>query len=314
MKKLGFFYAAAISMTMGLGFVACGDDEPADGTSAIVTPTVSNTLGWSSADGVDTYTIENDANLADGDFNYYFSLSSKSNKVKEAVFTMVTLNSNVANRLAAMLNDGSWVALDEEEAMAVKSHKAAASHRKFDVNLGKILRKMLATRASGLTSLPLPVNVQGACIYVTIPGLEGKATSLAKNVINYWCDYDSEIQPSEFVFGTWDGSTYICNNMAGIGVTYKVVTSYDADGYCDSYVTSITCPNASWAALLEAEMNELAGDFKDFFGAAPTINRNGNTVSVNAVIVDKMEKEYIVALLQSFDWINNAPFLYQIAD
>lgn len=309
MKKLSFFYAAALSMTLGLGFVACGDDndEP-----AIVLPPVPATEGWSTAtDGTVIYTVDNDADTED-ELDSYYSFKVNKNKVSEALYVGVAYNEQIAKQLGNLFQTGQWADMDEDEAglAPARQTKRANISRGFTNNLRGVIRTLKATRAESYI-LPFSVNVSGRNIYITIPAFEGKSLESVKNVINYW-EGNGEVEPSDFMFGTWDGTTYTCNNIAGVGVNYKVVTAYNSDNECTSYVTTVACPNSSWAAVYKKSLEEQASGFEEMFGKAPIITQNGNTITVEAAIVDMIEKEYIVMLLQEFDWLNNEPFLRQI--
>lgn len=308
MKKLHLIYAATLSLIMGLGFVACGEDDPTPKPD--VTPDVPTTKGWSgeTKDGVAYYTLENDADLEDGEYNSYFAFTLGNSKVKAATFSVITGSNAEAQVLAKLFNNGTWIS-EEDDANVKAPRKVAGAIN----NVRKIAKKLAATRANEL--LPIPVSVSGKVVYVNIDKLKGLNFAEIKNLIEFW-DTDSEITADKFIFGKWDEKKgkYLCEDMALIGVTYEVNVEFDSNDICKSYVTTITCPSTSWAEVMEQSLEEQIEVFEDIFGRRPVIDRSSNKVTLEAAIVSDVNKEDIVYTLQQLDWINNMPMFYQIID
>ncbi len=315
MKKNHLIYAAAAALTLGFGFTACGDDDPAEKVEKnpqIVTTNVPSTLGWSQNDseGIAYYTVTNDADLEDGEYNSYFGFAIKGDKVKAAVFSLVTGSEAEAATIAKLFNNGTWISEEDEADLKAPARKVAGA---LGRNLRAAVKKVANTRANML--LPIPVLVSGKVIYINIPQLEGLSVAEVKNVMLYW-NTDANIDADKFIFGKWDEKkgTYTCTNMGGVNITYVVNVEFNSNEYCTKYLTTVTCPNPSWAQVMYSSLEDQCDTFEDMFGRRPVLSITGNVVSVDAAIINDVKKESIENALMQLDWINNMPMLYLMAE
>ena len=87
---------------------------------------------------------------------------------------------------------------------------------------------------------------------------------------------------------------------------YEISTQYDGDALTD-FTTTLTLPNATWAWALEESFNEQAQDYIEIFGEAPEVSRNGNQVTVKAIIAGPVTREQAEDYIIVLDMMMNMP-------
>lgn len=313
MKKfIASFVALATALSVGLS--ACSDDDddkdpkdPSGTDKELVSDNVPQ-AGWQgdAANGIITYS----EGYEEDDINSYFAFDMKNSVCQSAVYNVVMESASQAKQIAKMLNDGSWANIDDDEEDDDYDYAPAKNRRlAFDIaNSIKRIAKGMSTRAN---TLSIPVEQDGAVIYIALPNMKGVAIEDLRDVMALW--YDTEyIVPDRVIFGKYENGVYTCSNMHGLDIDYRVETKYNADGYCTKYTTTLTLPDKNWAQVFYDTYEEQMWDFEQQFGQRPDLKLDGNKMILDAVIAGEVSREQIEQTIYSLDWINNRPLIFSL--
>lgn len=291
-----------------MGFTACSnDDDPTQGVEeGLVSETVPSTEGWSGSleNGIATYTPSGYY-----DYDGYYAFSFKDGICGDAVFNMICESEEEASYLCDLLNNGSF---DDLETKSCSTEAPETSVLAQSLKLLKLVKKTLAkgqpeTRAD---LLGISCSQSGKVVFFKLECFRNKSGEVVRTAINAWeSDFDISSLPETPLFGTYDRSTgkYVNDNIMGIANTkYEISTQFSGD-ILTEFVTTLSLPNATWATLLEESFNEQVQDYIDIFGDAPEISRNGNTVTVKAIIVGEVQRVFVEQYIVMLDLIMNKP-------
>lgn len=321
MKKISTYIVAASTM-LALAFNSCksGDDDDFEPLiqedKALVNSDVPGE-GWSgnTENGILKYAP---SEYDKEDPNTYFAFKMKDGVCEKAVINIVMYNTSQAKQFAQILNNGTWVDIDDEDEDEDEDDEedeyyfraeAKSHHIAFTYSLLKRISRYNASR-SGYT-LPIPVQQEGKVIYIYLPNMTGLYASDIEKAVNLWSG-DYSIIPNHIIFGTYVNGVYTCNNMHGMNIDYVVETKFNTYGYCTKYTTTITLPSENWAELYYDAFEDQLWDFEQQFGQSPDLNITGKTVILDAVIVGNVTQEHIDSMIYSLDWLNNCPFIYSL--
>lgn len=288
---------------------ACSDDDEGGNggvdNGALVSDQVPDTPGWSGStdNGVCTYTPQG---VDYQDYPGYYAFDFKDGVCQEAVYDLVCESEMEAQYISNVLNNGTFEDLmgDEEYSLAsatTDQKSLLGQSLRYLQTLRKVMAKTVpATRAD---LLGISCTQSGKVIVFKLDCFKGKDGETTQYVMQAWdTGLTLDSLPDAPVFGTYNEATgqYVNNSIMGIANSrYEINTSYEGDILTD-FTTTLTLPNATWALLLEEGFNEQAQDYIEMFGQAPEISRNGNSVSVKAVILNDVTraetKSYIIVL------------------
>ena len=305
----------AIMWMFGVLFCAtaclCGcsdDDEGGNGgvdNGELVSSQVPDTPGWagSTDNGVCTYTPQG---VDYQDYPGYYAFDFEGGVCQEAVYNLVCSSEAEAKYMSDFLNNGSFDdLLGDEEYSLLPLPADSRSVLAQAVKQLQAVRKVMtqAKPATRADLLGISCTQSGKVVVFKLDCFKGKDGETAKFVMQAWdTGLTLDSLPDAPVFGSYNEATgqYVNNSIMGIANSrYEISTSYEGDILTD-FTTTLTLPNATWALLLEESFNEQAQDYIEMFGQAPEISRNGNSVSVKAVILNDVTraetKSYIIVL------------------
>lgn len=293
-----------------MGFTACSDDDdPTQGVEdGLVSETVPSTEGWSGSleNGIATYT-------SSGYYDYdgYYAFSFKDGICGDAVFNMICESEAEASYLCNLLNNGSFDDLEIESytKMAPETSILSQSLKQLELVKKMFAKGQASTRAD---LLGISCSQSGKVVFFKLECFRNKSGEVVRTAINAWeSNLDISSLPDSPLFGTYDRNTgkYVNNNIMGIANTkYEISAQFSGDMLTE-FVTTLSLPNATWAALLEETFNEQAEEYIDIFGEAPEISHNGNTVTVKAIIVGEVQREFVEQYIVLLDIIMNRPIV-----
>ena len=319
-SRLGVWsMCAAVALFTAVSFTSCSSDDDGGGNGGDEGGLVDSSLpteGWSGSvqNGILTY-------LPDETAPSYYAFDIENGVCTNAVYNYVCESEAEAKYMYTVLKDGTWASMGDDEeyaydakslnstlasASSVNSVPSISASKVFDA--AKKISK--ATRAESFVA-KYNVSRNGRVLYVTIDCLKGKTVSQLTYAVNAWSNGGFvDEAPTSFLFGTWDEATntYKCTNLYGIGATYEVKMDV-TDGYVKKYVTTLTMPSEAWAVMIEMALEETLGDYEQMFGATPTLTRDGNKVSMDALIIGDVPVDFVMKSLYVIDYMNNVPFL-----
>lgn len=315
---------AAAALFTAVSFTSCSDDDGNDNKGDDEGGLVDSSLpseGWTGSEqsGILTY-------LPDEYEPSYYAFDIENGVCTNAVYNYVCESEAEARYMYTALKDGTWVSMGDDEELGAEEYSyavkapfsPASSGKSFDllpsISASKVFetakKVSKATRAGGFVA-KYNVSRNGRVVYVSIDCLKGKTVAQLKYAVDAWSNGGfGDEYPTSFLFGTWDedANTYKCTNLYGIGATYEVNIDV-AGGYVTKYVTTLTMPSESWAILIEMALEEDLGDYEQMFGATPTLTREGNKVSLDAIIIGDVPVDLVMTTLYVIDYMNNVPFL-----
>ena len=300
-----------------LTFSSCSsDDNESPVSGELVSDVVPSNEGWSgnSANGVSTY-------LPDGaeDAEVYYAFSFSDGVCTDAVFNVVCSSAEEAGYIASMLNSGAWAEEEDEEEEDYYSLKNAESSLNQQVLFQtSSVKKALSRQAASLSrasSLAIACTQQGKVVFFKLDALKGCSLEDVKYVMEVWNNgLQYENLPSHCIFGEWNASTgkYTANNVYGfLNTKYEITTQYDGN-YLDEFKTTLTMPNQDWAMIIEESWLEQQYEYEEMFGSAPEVTRSGNRVTMEALILDEVDKEQTLQLIIALDILNHTPLYISI--
>lgn len=316
MKKF-INYAVAMATLLALGLTSChsGDDddyfEPLNPEDKELVSSNVPSEGWSgdSQNGIFKYAP---AEYEPEDINSYYAFNMKNGVCQSAVLNLVMESATQARQLAQILNNGTWANTDDDDDDDYDDgeYKSRPGNRPFDMTRSsrRLVDRVYKSRSG--VSLPMPVQQDGKVIYIVLPNFKGLSDIDIREVMELW-NGNYYIVPDRIIFGKYQNGVYTCNNMHGMNIDYKIETGFNSDGFCTKYTTSVTLPTESWAELYYEMYEEQMWDFEEQFGQRPDLQLNGNTVTLDAIIIGDISQAQIDAMIYALDWLNNCPFLYR---
>lgn len=309
MKKFYVFSMFAIMLGVVVSFSSCSKDD--DGvTEGLVSEKVPSQKGWSGSteNGICTYTPDYDDEDVDG----YYAFSFKDGICDDAVYNMIFETEAEAKRAADLLNNGTFEdldALDEEDEIYEAGNDMAKALSQVRLIRKAILKDQPASRAD---KIGVSCTQQGKVVFFKIECLKGKDGATVKLVVLAWYDGDIESSkiPEKPIFGTYDSEAgkYTLNNVMGLKDSkYEIIVSFESD-MVKSVKTVVTLPNESWAIYMEEDLQGQADEFWELYGNQVTVNREGNKVTLNAVIsYSEISRSDILKFIVAADIILNTP-------
>lgn len=292
-----------------LSFSAC--IEKIDGKGGSVGGLVSDELpeekGWSGSmeNGQCTYTPE-----AYGEYPGYFAFSFENGVCKDAVYNVICNSADEASSICDMLNNGSFDDFMGDETVyetkGVESSVLSQSLEQIRAIRKVMLKERVATRSD---ILGITCYKNGKVVYFRLECFNGKDGETVQIAVELWFNGYMETLPESPLFGRYDRNTgkYINNNIMGIANTkYEISMKFEGELLKD-FVTTLTLPNPSWAMMLEESFREQEGDYINMFGEAPEINRDGNIVTVKAIIIGDVPREIAEQYIVILDLTMNMP-------
>lgn len=288
-----------------------GDDEPGI-SSNLTSGTMPSKTGWSGNfdNGVATYT---DSNHNDPDeVLAYMAFSFKDGICTEGVVNLVLPSEATAKQLADIMNSGDWSDLDEDDDYDDDDTRSTGEKSIFEIKCTRALLKT-ATR-SDAESLPINVSRDGNVVYMVIPNIEGLTSDDIKTAVSAWTtgDYPSD----KVMFGKYEDGVYICNNMRGIGMDYRIDTAYNSNGFCTKYTTTVKMPTNAWAQVMYQSLYEdiqyNKNQYLQIYGGLPELTISGSTIVLNAIIKGDLTEPQIFSMIVAIDWMNNSPILWDL--
>lgn len=316
MKKNAILWMFAAMFGIMSCLCACSDDDD-NGNAGVnngelVSDQVPDTPGWSGStdNGVCTYTPQ-DADYQD--YPGYYAFDFKGGVCQEAVYNMVCESAMEAQAISNFLNNGTFDDLlgDEEYSLTtVTADRKSVLGQSLQYL--QALRKAIAHPAPATRAdlLGISCTQSGKVVVFKLDCLKGKDGETTQYVMKAWdTGIGQDNLPDAPVFGTYDASTgrYTNNNIMGLANSrYEISTQYDGD-VLTNFTTTLTLPNATWAWALEESFKEQADDYIAMFGQAPEVSRNGNQVTVKAVILDAVTREQTEDYIIVLDLMMNMP-------
>lgn len=293
-----------------VGFTACSDDDDTtNGTEeGLVSENIPTEKGWSGSleNGQSTYTPE-----SYGEYPGYYAFSFKNGSCEDAVFNIVCDSEMEAQLICNMLNNGTFDDLgfadyDDYATKAAPASVLSQSLRLLDSFKKTITSNPMGTRAD---MLGISCSQNGKVVFFKLDCFKGKNGEIIKSVVETWTLGSIDALPEDPIFGTYDRNSgkYTNNNIMGIANTkYEISVKFNGD-YLTEFVTTLTLPNPSWAMLMEETFQEQEEDYIEMFGEAPQISRNGNLVTVKAVIIGEVTREFVEQYIVMLDIMMNRP-------
>lgn len=309
MKKFYVFSMFAMMLSIAVSVSSCSKDD--DGvTEGLVNQTLPAQKGWSGSmeNGICTYTPDYRDEDADG----YYAFSFKDGKCDDAVYNMMFETEAEAKKAADLLNNGTFDdldAFDEEDEIYEVGNETAKVLSQVRFIRKAILNGQPASRAD---KIGVSCAQQGKVVFFKIECLKGKDSATVKLVVLAWYDGDIESSkiPEKPIFGTYDSEAgkYTLNNVMGLKDSkYEIIVGFESD-MVKSVKTVVTLPNESWAKYMEEDLQGQADEFWELYGNQVTINREGNQVTLNAVIsYSEISRDEILKFIVAADIILNTP-------
>lgn len=292
-----------------VGLTSCSKDNDSKGSNGgeLVSDKLPTDKGWdgSMENGQCTYTPESDA-----EYPGYLAFSFNNGVCKDAVYNVICSSASEASNICDMLNNGTFDDLmgDYEEygTKGVKSSVLSQSLDQIKAIREVVMRGRVATRSD---MLGITCYQSGKVVFFKLECFKGKDGEDVQTVVEFWFEGNIDSLPESPVFGKYDPNTgkYTNNNIMGIANTkYEIDVKFDGDLLVD-FVTTLTLPNPSWAYMLEETFREQEVLYIEMFGQAPEITREGNIVTVNAIIIGDVTRELVEQYIVLLDLTLNMP-------
>lgn len=314
MKKILYMLMVSILIPMSIVTTSCskdGDDEPGVSTN-LTSATMPSKVGWSGNfdNGIATYT-DNNHNDPD-EIPAYMAFSFKNGICNKGVVNLVLPSEAIAKQFAEMMNSGDWSGLEDDDDYDDYSTRSSVSKSIFKIECTRSMLKS-ATR-SNEESLPINVSRDGNVVYMVITCVEGLTSDEIKTVVTAWTtgNYPSD----RVMFGKYENGVYVCNNMRGIGMDYRIDTSYNSDGFCTKYTTTVKMPTRAWAQVMYQSLYEdiqyNKTQYLQIYGGLPELSISGTTIILDAVINGDLTESQVFSTIVAIDWMNNSPILWDM--
>lgn len=309
MKKQNLFFVLAMMFCLMMGFTACSDDDnKGNNEGGLVNEELPSQKGWSGSleNGQCTYTPEDYT-----DYPSYFAFSFKNGVCEDAVYNVICDSEKEASSICNLLNNGSFDDFmgDDYSAYNTKATQTSVlsqSLKQMEAIKKVLLKSRVATRAD---LLGITCSQSGKVVFFKLDCFKGKDGEAVQTAVEVWTVGSMSALPETPLFGTYDRNAgkYTNNNIMGIANTkYEISVKFEED-LLTEFVTTLTLPNPSWALMLEETFQEQAQDYIDMFGEAPEITRNGNTVTVKAIIMGDVPREIAEQYIVILDLTMNMP-------
>lgn len=311
MKKFYLLLASFLTIS-SMALTSCNGDDKDEPEKTddkeLVSTKVPLEEGWSGngQNGILKYAPDD---FEEDDINSYFAFDMKDGECDKAVYNIVMPDAQTAKYLASQFNNGTWLDLDDDDfydVRATRSGKVTFAQRVLNQ-----IKKLKATRAESMFTLPIPVQCNGRVLYIVLPNFKGTNSSDLKKVVEYWTGNGITI-PDHVLFGEYKNGVYTCKNMHGMNIDYKVETQFNSDNICTKYTTTMTFPTNDWAVFFYQVYESQLDDYEESFGRRPELTKKGNSVILDAVIIGDVTRQIIDDLIYSLDWMNNCPLLFSM--
>lgn len=294
-------------MTAGMlciGMTACSDSDDGEGNAGVanlVSEEIPSKVGWNGDFNNGIVTFRPDEEIYDDEPFSYLAFSFVEGKCTGGAVNVVFPDEQTAQKFENMLRSGDWTDEEDDEDEAEYN------------NHNRIARLLLSQAASRSSYLAIDVSRKGKVIYMACPNIQGVSIDDVKAAAEYWAagSYGIDL-PDHVVFGKYENGIYTCGNLMGLGIDYRIETSFNA-GICTKFVTIVKCPNKALAeGMYELVMDEMGpnSELATLMGGAPEITINDATVSVNALISGEPTQESIETTIIALDISNNCPALW----
>lgn len=291
-----------------IGLTSCSEDNDNKGNNGgLVSDSLPTEKGWSGSmeNGLCTYTPEVEA-----EYPGYFAFSFKNGVCEDAVYNVICSSESEASSICDVLNNGSFDDLmgDDEEygTKGIQSSVLSQSLEQINAIKDVVLKNRVATRSD---MLGITCYQSGKVVFFKLKCFSGKDGETVQTVVEIWFEGNLSSLPESPMFGKYDPNTgkYTNNNIMGIANTkYEIDVKFNGDLLVD-FVTTLTLPNPSWAYMLEETFREQEQDYINMFGQAPEITREGNIVTVNAIIIGDVTRELVEQYIVLLDLTLNMP-------
>lgn len=300
----------AIVFCLFVGLTSCSEDNnDSKGSSGggLVSDNLPADKGWAGSmeDGQCTYTPETYY-----EYPSYFAFSFNNGVCEDAVYNAICSSASEASNICDVLNNGSFDDLmgDDEEygTKGVQSSVLSQSLAQIKAIREVLLRGRVATRSD---VLGITCYQSGKVVFFKLECFNGKDGESVQTAVELWFEGNINSLPESPLFGKYDRNTgkYINYNIMGIANTkYEIDVKFNGDLLKD-FVTTLTLPNPSWALMLEETFREQEQDYIAMFGQAPEITREGNIVTVKAIIIGDVTQELVEQYIVILDLTMNMP-------
>ncbi|ADV42797.1 hypothetical protein [Bacteroides helcogenes] len=308
-----FFGMAAFSLCT---LSACSSDDEGTDTPEIVSETIP-AAGWqgTAENGVCTYLA---SNSSDEDYKAYYAFSFKEGICEEAVYNVVFDDEASASYICNALKDGSWADGSDDDTYSMGSTTARRTAARVGHSISRALLKSIPAPTRSASLLGIDCSQKGKIVFIKIEQLKGKTNTDVQYAMKVW-SMDTTSMPDKCLFGTYEGSKgnasgkYSCNNIYGLNATkYEVSVTFNSSNNLKTYTTTLTLPNEDWAALLQESLQEDADDYMELLGVAPTVSRQGNVITVDAVVINTVSYDETLQFIIAQDYLLNTPYLASI--
>ncbi len=263
---------------LGFWTASCSFDHnqrnygPPDDVSMLVSDATPQ-AGWSGnmQSGTATYCPD-----ASQDTQNYYAFSFENGICQKAVYSVVYPSEDAARGMEMAFCDGSWA--------------------------------LTRTVVNKLQDLALSVYRTGRVLYVIIDCLKGKSCEDVKSLVVYWEGKDVLV-PNRLIIGAWDDADgrYVHQNLFGLGIDFEVATTYDNE-VLNSYVSTVTFPNLSWAQALNEELSMKIVRIVEQFGQQATTSLSDMVIQVKIEHPSAMTKSQTYQMTAVFDWVFSRPY------
>lgn len=309
MKKQNLFSLLAIMFCLFVGLTSCSEDNDNKGNNGggLVSDTLPTEKGWAGSmeNGECTYTPE-----SYDEYPGYFAFSFDNGVCEDAVYNVICSSASEAISICDMLNNGTFDDLmgdDEEYATkGIQSSVLSQSLEQIKAIREVISKGRVATRSD---MLGITCYQSGKVVFFKLECFNGKDGETVQTAVEFWFETNMDSLPKSPLFGQYNSNTgkYTNNNIMGIANTkYEIDVKFSGDLLID-FVTTLTLPNPSWALMLEESFREQEQDYINMFGQAPEIIREGNVVTVKAIIIGDVTKELVEQYIVILDLTMNMP-------
>ncbi len=344
MKK--FIYTVFCLFAMTATFCSCSSDDdnttPPPPAGGAVTPPASYEAGWSGnfEDGTAHFTFERpDYDYDDEESDVkcdFYSFDFENGICTDAKYCIEFNDSRTANFYASLIQSGEFLGgFDDEEDDKDGYYDDEDDDYGYDDEYDygydyslKALKKIkeVATAAktrAGYSDFAMTVFVTNNFVYIPLDNYKGKKAMIIKNGIGTTIDV-----PEDFVYGEYNAAKgeYTCDSVLGVvsngkTIQYKVKMTFTPERYVETYVTTVTMPNQSWATMQYEALLDQVESIGRIFGVSPELEMNDNVITLKAITryditnpelaqyAQDVTEEQMLQVLKYIDISNSQPML-----